>query len=59
MKFEDALKCMREGKKVTIKGYDVFYFVFNDKIYDVAFDKENATFDESELLAEDWEVVDD
>ena len=60
MKFEEALKYMREGKKVKLGDY--IHFVEGKTIYKYhIIDNfkllEHLHYDE--ILAEDWEVVDD
>lgn len=63
MRFEDALKCMRDGKKVTLKGYIKTYFSIKDgKLQGYcAIDKHYNTYPLAlgSILAEDWEVVED
>lgn len=64
MTFEDALKCMREGKKVKRPCFDVVYVISNNEI------RYRHTFGQGEIyefgltaiqiediMAEDWEVV--
>jgi hypothetical protein len=69
MKFEEALKCMREGKKVKSKivfhpifisdytngfgeTYKAICFNYGDKLC-------YYNLDHQDILAEDWEVVED
>ena len=72
MRFEKALKCMREGKKVnpnvTGYGWRVFYYldmrkrellmdVYDDtKLYEGGV---STTLNFEEIISEDWEVVED
>lgn len=62
MKFEDALKAMREGKTVSKKG-ELFFIDYDDhaegnviinKYKDV---KRVSAFCSTYLLQEDWEIV--
>lgn len=63
MKFEEALKAMRKGKKVTKKGYIKTYLSIKDgKLQGYcAIDKHYNTYPLalSSILSEDWEVVDE
>lgn len=70
MKFEDALKAMRNGKKVISKArvyplfiadytnsFDKTYkaICFNDSMGNII----DSLIDHNDIFAEDWEVVDD
>lgn len=44
MKFEEALKAMREGKKVKLRGGEYRYYLKNDVLY-----RENSDGDEEKL----------
>lgn len=60
MKFEDALKAMREGKKVTL--YDNNYYIEEDDIrmsWDAGEKECHALLDSCEILSEDWKVVEE
>ena len=69
--FEEALKCMREGKKVNPcchSDWKCIYHLDMDKreiILDVYDDDKlfqsgvSSTFNFDEIMAEDWEVVED
>ena len=64
MKFEQALQAMREGKKVRRKSIEnAEYFIKNKKMMCKYFAYGEYKYDSyiffSEILAEDWEVVDD
>lgn len=64
MKFEEALKYMRKGKKVKRKSIEnVEYFIKNKKIICEYFVYNEYRYDEyikfDEIMAEDWEVVED
>lgn len=66
MKFEDALKCMREGKKVTRKHYTCCFFMDSGRIFVTYLYNTNKKTTElkeyfwlDEILSENWEVVDD
>lgn len=61
MTFEEALKCMREGKKV--KRPCMFYPIFFDKEQEIFCAKWDDGYEQIywiehlDILAEDWEVV--
>lgn len=61
MKFEDALKHMRGGKKV--KRPCMFYPIFLDKEQEIFFAKWDDGYEQIyriehlDILAEDWEIV--
>lgn len=66
MKFEEALKCMREGKRVKRKTHTCCFFMDSDKIFVTYLYKTNKATTEpqeyiwlKEILAEDWKVVND
>lgn len=63
MKFEEALKAMREGKKVTLKGCIKTYLSIKDgKLQGYcAIDKHYNTYPLalSSILSEDWKVIED
>lgn len=66
MKFEEALKCMREGKKVKRKQYNCCFFIEYSQIfvtYQYYLDNKHTELKEhfwlEEIMAEDWEVVED
>jgi len=68
MKFEDALKAMREGKKVTRKdwalvlGTPEYYCVLNGKFVfysGIEYYESCISISGKDILAEDWEVVED
>lgn len=66
MKFEDALKAMREGKKVARKnwaivlGEPVHYCILNGKLmYYSGIEYYGFSVSGGEILAEDWEIVND
>jgi hypothetical protein len=66
MRFEEALKAMREGKKVKLRGGEYRYYLKNDVLY-----RENSDGDEEKLdgswctlsidivITGEWVVVDD
>lgn len=63
MKFEKALKAMREGKKVKCDDHRLFYIdewedICEDNIFigEVGYP---ATFTSCEIMSENWEVIDD
>lgn len=62
MKFEQALKAMREGKKV--KHDNKIYFIKNNQLRYIRLDYETKILffghlNYNEILLEDWEVVGD
>lgn len=65
MKFEKALKAMREGKKVRRKSWDGWeaMWIEDNKFYAYYDESGNVwEYDDwylSNMLAEDWEVVDE
>lgn len=66
MKFENALKRMREGKKIKRKDYTCCFFMNTSGIfvtYLYKTDKKTTELKEhfwlNEILAEDWEVLHD
>ena len=73
MKFEDALKCMREGKKVKYSGlYRPIYICMHTNSFGETYKavvsdykSENSiiryphSLSHNDVLAEDWEVVED
>lgn len=60
MKFEEVLKCMREGKKVKLGNY--IHFIESKTIYKHhiadSFKLLGHLFYD-EIMSEDWEVVED
>ena len=68
MRFEEALSEMRKGKKVIRQGYvyatgkKTFYYIDNNRIlYNTGICETNydCPFTQTEIFAEDWEVVDE
>lgn len=68
MKFEEALKAMRDGKSVTRKAYnnEYLYIIENLNKEPIMFIKKKyeqrncvATINIISILAEDWEIVDE
>lgn len=66
MRFELALKAMREGKKVKRPCYSVEYFIKDNKIkYIQRIDGKEYDFgganaiNNDDIMSEDWEVIDD
>ncbi len=66
MRFEGALKAMREGKKVTRKNYTCCFSMVSSVIYVTYQYKTSKKISEikehfwlDEIMAEDWEVVED
>ena len=64
MKFEEALKAMREGKKVKLKGHNGTYEIKNNRFIYRGVDDEyfptyhsNFTMTTWEIMSEDWEIV--
>ena len=66
MRFEEALKAMRAGKKVKIRNHFCLYSISDNKIcalinYDK--NKQDRVVDmgllSREIMSEDWEVVED
>lgn len=60
MQFEEALKVMRNGKKVKLGDY--IYFIEGNTIYKHHIDdnfKLLGHLHYDEILSEDWKVVDD
>lgn len=67
MKFEQALEAMRKGKKVTRKssalilGKDTYYFIEDGRVWcftGISQTNYDCPFTQSEVFAEDWEIVD-
>ena len=57
MKFEDALKAMREGKKTRL--YDRVYYIKDDEIrvdWDTGEKEYPVALVSGEILSEDWEM---
>jgi hypothetical protein len=62
MKFECALKAMREGKKVTLWYNQVFYIKDGElRVDDISSGEVDypVLLDGNDILADDWEVVDE
>lgn len=65
MRFEEALKAMREGKKVNPNCYKdskyIYYLDRNGKqIILILYGNEVATtFNYQEIMSEDWEIIDE
>lgn len=69
MRFEEALKAMREGKKVKNSAYNYIYAIIDNDVCMSNINHFNimnnlgswreAEIYSDELLAEDWEVVND
>jgi hypothetical protein len=67
MKFEEALKCMREGKKVKLPDYNTRYCIINGSIWEESINSLGhvyyaggiADLSCHKILAEDWEVIED
>lgn len=67
MRFEEALKAMREGKKVKLADYNTRYCLVNGSIWEESINQLGNVYyaggiaDLScyKILAEDWEVVDE
>ncbi len=58
MKFEDAIKAIREGKNVRIKGDDYFLTMIAKMYYDNNPDRPVEILSvEHHILSEDWEIV--
>ena len=57
MRFEEALKCMREGKKVKRPNSYYLFLYGNFVINEVGANEHLLT--REDLFAEDWEVVDE
>ena len=60
MRFEDALKAMREGKKVkrTCLDDSDYYYLENKRIKD-SYESIQFVLTGKEILAEDWEIIED
>ena len=60
MRFEEALKAMREGKKVRLprSSWLVCCYMVNDKNEETMVAEFND-FTAHEILSEDWEICDD
>lgn len=66
MRFEQALQAMREGKRVKLKNHLSQYEIADSKIwervvnvYDEVYLTVNRGFASSDILSEDWEIVED
>lgn len=59
MRFEEALKAMREGKKVKSKYTPVLWLEDNEIWYANKRGIYNYFLTTSEVLSEDWEIVDE
>lgn len=65
MKFEEALKAMREGKKIARKkwinnGTEDYYFIKSGEIwYYSGIDFRRCYMISENILAEDWEAIDE
>ena len=62
MKFEDALKAMREGKKVRIKDEDFCFKIIQGhlvSLFDNRLQIDVTAIDDYSIMSEDWEVVED
>ena len=66
MTFEEALKCMREGKKVKLKDHDGTYEIRQNRFIYRGIDDEYFPTYHSEfivtnmaIISEDWEIVDE
>ena len=66
MKFEEALKAMREGKKVKRSGSKICYYMKNNVLYHENSDGDKESLDDGwcgftirAILANDWAVVDE
>lgn len=67
MRFEEALKAMREGKRIMKKDLPVYkYDIVDGKIWkeypdfmDNIIYVPNVAFACSDILSEDWEIVDE
>ena len=63
MKFEEALKAMREGKKVKKRKFKNYYFIKDNALY--SFDDEYNSIEraggitEEAVFSEDWEIATD
>ncbi len=55
MKFEEALKAMREGKKINLGGH--IYYLRRGKITVLNKNTKYCYFFDYEVLSEDWEIV--
>lgn len=69
MRFEEALKAMREGKKVKLssEGLETIFWIKNEDIISESFYDGEREYDQEashwliteEILSEDWEIVND
>jgi hypothetical protein len=59
MKFEEALKAMREGKQVRIGNCKCGYIVDEHPGYSLIIDSagDSVKFDSHAIMADDWEIV--
>ncbi len=58
MRFETALKAMREGKKVRIKDEDKIYSIKKGHLLCLTnVDITDVNLDGYDIMSEDWEVV--
>jgi hypothetical protein len=56
MKFEEAMKYLREGKKIRIASWDQEnYFILKTEMVD-QFASNNISFLNQDILSNDWEV---
>jgi hypothetical protein len=58
MKFEEALKEMKFGKKIKLPERDFYLSLINKVYYDGNDDRPAEIIPISDILREDWEVLD-
>lgn len=66
MKFEEAMKCMREGKKVKEKDSTIYYSIEDGRIYitlknhlEEVHTEQAIVINWNNIMSEDWEMFED
>lgn len=61
MRFEEALKAMREGKKVKLKKEQPIYYIEDNTIIEswINIGEVSTLLNPKEILSEDWEIEDE
>ena len=61
MKFEDALKALREGKKIRFGHCRCYYTLYTESYCNTVINDsgDEVKFDPVEMLQDDWEIIED